>query len=174
MPNTPSLTVPPSCRSPLPLSLSAEATFLSRFGSHVYIIVRRDVLRASKIMQERARNHPKITFLWNSHVTAAKGEKLLQSVTVKNKDGSEQELAVAGLFFAIGHEPASAFLGGQITLDEDKYIVTTPGTTQTNVPGVFAAGDVQDKRWRQAITAAGTGCMAALEAEHFLVATGAH
>ena len=141
-----------------------EASFLTKYGSHVHVIVRRDVLRASKIMQERARANPKISFLWNSQVVKAAGDKLLSAITVRGGDGAETELAVGGLFFAIGHEPASAFLDGQLQLDADGYIVTKPGTTQTSVPGVFAAGDVQDKKWRQAITAAGTGCMAALEA----------
>ena len=106
-------------------------------------------------------------------VSEARGEKTLQSVVVEDlKTGDKREMEANGLFFAIGHKPASDFLGGQIELDEDGYIKTTPGTTLTNVPGVFACGDVQDKKYRQAVTAAGTGCMAALDAEHFLAAAG--
>jgi thioredoxin reductase (NADPH) len=105
-------------------------------------------------------------------VVEAKGDKLLQSVVVRDlKTGQDRELASNGIFFAIGHEPASAFLQGQLELDEDGYIVTKAGETTTSVPGVFACGDVQDKKWRQAITAAGTGCMSALQAEHFLAAS---
>jgi thioredoxin reductase (NADPH) len=107
--------------------------------------------------------------LWSHVVTQAKGADFLEAVRVKDlKTDEERDIPVAGLFFAIGHTPNTAFLGGQIDIDEQGYIVTKPDSTQTNIPGVFAAGDVQDKKWRQAITAAGTGCMAALEAEHFL------
>lgn len=147
-----------------------EANFLTKYGSKVYIIHRRDEFRASQIMRTRALQNPKIEVLWNSVVVAAAGEKdLLSSLSVKNLvTGEVTELAAAGLFFAIGHEPASAFLGGQVATDADGYIITKPGTVETSVPGVFAAGDVQDKKWRQAITAAGSGCMAALSAEAFL------
>lgn len=152
-------------------SAMEEANFLTKYGSKVYLIHRRDTFRASKIMQARAMANPKIEVLWNSTVTEAKGNKrgLLGELTVKNlMSGDVKTLEVSGLFFAIGHEPASKFLGGQIETDADGYVITKPGTTQTSVAGVFAAGDVQDKKYRQAITAAGTGCMAALEAEHYL------
>eukprot|EP00195_Chlamydomonas_chlamydogama_P010561 CAMPEP_0202900960 /NCGR_PEP_ID=MMETSP1392-20130828/12390_1 /ASSEMBLY_ACC=CAM_ASM_000868 /TAXON_ID=225041 /ORGANISM="Chlamydomonas chlamydogama, Strain SAG 11-48b" /LENGTH=340 /DNA_ID=CAMNT_0049587429 /DNA_START=161 /DNA_END=1183 /DNA_ORIENTATION=+ len=156
-------------------SAMEEANFLTKYGSKVYIIHRRDTLRASKIMQQRAKDNPKIEFLWDSAVVEAYGNErnLLGGVKVQNlKTGDITDLQVNGLFFAIGHQPATAFLGGQLALDEDGYIKTEPGHTTTNIPGVFAAGDVQDKKWRQAITAAGSGCMAALEAEHFLSAHG--
>lgn len=151
-------------------SAMEEATHLTKFGSQVYIVHRRDELRASKIMQKRAEENPKITFLYSHVISEAKGDdQLLRNVLVKNlKTGEETEMEAAGLFFAIGHEPNTAFLAGQLNVDDQGYIVTKPGHTSTNIPGVFAAGDVQDKKWRQAITAAGTGCMAALEAEHFL------
>ncbi len=152
-------------------SAMEEASFLTKYASKVYVIVRRDVLRASKIMQDRALANPKIEFVWSHGLVSAHGGDLLERIRVKsNKTGEEKDLDVAGLFFAIGHVPNTEFLAGQVELDEDKYIVTKPDSTATNIPGVFAAGDVQDKKWRQAITAAGTGCMAALEAEHFLVA----
>jgi thioredoxin reductase (NADPH) len=152
-------------------SAMEEATFLTKYGSKVYIIHRRDDLRASKIMQKRALDHPKIEFLWSSAVDEAYGDErgLLAGLKVKSlKTGEVSDVPVAGLFFAIGHEPATRFLEGQLALDEDGYVVTAPGGTATSVEGVYAAGDVQDKRWRQAITAAGTGCMAALEVERFL------
>lgn len=145
-------------------SAMEEATFLTKYGSKVYIVHRRDALRASKVMQRRAQNNEKIEFVLDSNVTKAEGneEGLLGSITVENKKtGETRQIEVAGLFFAIGHEPATAFLDGQLAVDEDKYVVTKPGSTQTSVPGVFAAGDVQDKKWRQAITAAGTGAPSA-------------
>ncbi len=146
-----------------------EASFLTKYGSKVYIVHRRDELRASKIMQHRALNNPKIEMLWSHVVTEAKGEDFLQAIRVKDlKTDEERDVPVAGLFFAIGHIPNTAFLSGQLDTDDQDYLITKPDSTQTNVPGVFAAGDVQDKKWRQAVTAAGTGCMAALEAEHFL------
>ncbi|KDP24919.1 hypothetical protein JCGZ_24297 [Jatropha curcas] len=150
-------------------SAMEEANFLTKYGSKVYIIHRRDSFRASKIMQNRALTNPKIEVIWNSVVVEAKGERLLGGLKVKNLvTGEVSDLKVSGLFFAIGHEPATKFLDGQLQLDSDGYVVTKPGTTQTSVRGVFAAGDVQDKKYRQAVTAAGTGCMAALEAEHYL------
>lgn len=148
-----------------------EASFLTKYGSKVYIVHRRDELRASKIMQQRALKNPKIEFLWSHVVTQAKGKDFLEAVRVKDlKANEERDIPVAGLFFAIGHTPNTAFLNGQLETDEQDYLVTKPDSTQTSIPGVFAAGDVQDKKWRQAVTAAGTGCMAALEAEHFLAA----
>ncbi|XP_020595613.1 thioredoxin reductase NTRB-like [Phalaenopsis equestris] len=153
-------------------SAMEEANFLTKYGSRVYILHRRDTFRASKIMQARALRNPKIEVVWNSEVVEAYGAKdggPLSGVKLKNiATGDISELAVSGLFFAIGHEPATKFLVKQLELDSDGYIVTKPGTTQTSVKGVFAAGDVQDKKYRQAITAAGSGCMAALDAEHYL------
>eukprot|EP00201_Polytomella_parva_P021106 CAMPEP_0175039090 /NCGR_PEP_ID=MMETSP0052_2-20121109/320_1 /TAXON_ID=51329 ORGANISM="Polytomella parva, Strain SAG 63-3" /NCGR_SAMPLE_ID=MMETSP0052_2 /ASSEMBLY_ACC=CAM_ASM_000194 /LENGTH=398 /DNA_ID=CAMNT_0016300763 /DNA_START=40 /DNA_END=1236 /DNA_ORIENTATION=- len=154
-------------------SAMEEASYLTKYASRVYVIHRRDSLRASKIMQQRAMANPKIEFVWNSGVEEAYGNArgLLGGLKIKNfVTGEISDLEVNGLFFAIGHQPASQFLNGQVELDEDGYIKTVPGSTRTNVPGVFAAGDVQDKKFRQAITAAGSGCMAALEAEHFILA----
>jgi thioredoxin reductase (NADPH) len=146
-----------------------EALFLTRYASRVYVIHRRDTLRASKVMQKRAFENPKIEFLWNHIVTGAHGDTLLRRITLQcTTDARNRELEVAGLFFAIGHTPATSFLKEQLRLDEQGYIVTEPGTTHTSVEGVFAAGDVQDKRYRQAITAAGSGCMAAMDAERWL------
>jgi thioredoxin reductase (NADPH) len=150
-------------------SAMEEATFLTKFASKVYIVHRRDELRASAIMQARAKDNPKVEFLLSHKVIAVEGGNSVEQVRVQDlKTGAERAMPAAGLFFAIGHVPNTAFLRGQVKTDEQGYILTVPGTTQTNVPGVFAAGDCQDKRYRQAITAAGTGCMAALEAEHFL------
>ncbi|KAL3720671.1 hypothetical protein ACJRO7_005483 [Eucalyptus globulus] len=153
-------------------SAMEEANFLTKYGSKVYILHRRDTFRASKIMQNRAMSNPKIEVVWNSVVEEAYGEGergSLGGLKVKNVvTGEVSDLKVSGLFFAIGHEPATKFLGGQLELDSDGYVVTKPGTTHTSVRGVFAAGDVQDKKYRQAVSAAGTGCMAALDAEHYL------
>ena len=150
-----------------------EASHLTKFGSKVIVVHRRDALRASRIMQKRLFENPKIEMIWDSVVEEALGEKALQAVRVRNlKTNEERKVAAGGLFYAIGHEPNTSFLERQLTLDEIGYIVTKPGTTQTSVAGVFAAGDVQDKHWRQAVTAAGTGCMSALEAERFLVEQG--
>jgi thioredoxin reductase (NADPH) len=150
-------------------SAMEEATFLTKYGSKVYIVHRRDDLRASKIMQQRALANDKIEFLWSHVVVEALGSDGLESVKVKDlKTDQIRDIAAMGLFFAIGHTPNSGFLEGQLETDSVGYALTKPGTTQTSVDGVFAAGDLQDKRWRQAVTAAGTGCMAALEAEHFL------
>ncbi|KAG6519809.1 thioredoxin reductase NTRB-like [Zingiber officinale] len=157
-------------------SAMEEANFLTKYGSMVYIIHRRDAFRASKIMQARALGNPKIKVVWNSEVVEAYGEAQgpLAGVKVKNVvTGQVSDVNVSGLFFAIGHEPATKFLGGQLELDSDGYVATKPGTTLTSVKGVFAAGDIQDKKYRQAITAAGSGCMAALDAEHYLQEIGA-
>ncbi|MCS6915961.1 MAG: thioredoxin-disulfide reductase [Myxococcales bacterium] len=152
-------------------SACEEASFLSKFGSKVLLVHRRDALRASKIMQERVLANPKIEIIWNHVVQEALGQSTLEAVRLAHVATGQQRVVPArGLFYAIGHVPNTAFLRGQLQLDEAGYIVTRPGTTETSVPGVFAAGDVQDKVWRQAITAAGTGCMAALQAEHFLAA----
>ncbi|HNF15553.1 MAG TPA: FAD-dependent oxidoreductase, partial [Leptospiraceae bacterium] len=131
---------------------------------------RRDRLRASQIMQKRAVNNPKIEILWNSAVEEAKGDgKSLTSIVLTDTvNGSKRQLETGGLFYAIGHVPNTEVFKDFLELDETGYIKTVPGTTKTNIPGVFAAGDVQDKVYRQAITAAGSGCMAALEAEKFL------
>jgi thioredoxin reductase (NADPH) len=154
-------------------SAMEEGTFLTKFASKVFIVHRRDELRASKIMQDRARANPKIELLLSHKVVKVSGGDGVASVRVQDlKSGAEREMDAAGLFFAIGHVPNSGFLDGQIACDEQGYILTKPGTTQTSVAGVFAAGDVQDKKYRQAITAAGSGCMAALEAEHFLSSHG--
>ncbi|KAK9842975.1 hypothetical protein WJX74_005097 [Apatococcus lobatus] len=152
-------------------SAMEEAVFLTKYGSKVYIIHRRNEFRASKIMQRRALDHPKIEVLWETQVERAIGtdKGMLNGLRLQHTaTGELKDLQVNGLFFAIGHEPATKFLAGQLLTDQQGYIVTTPGTAQTSVRGVFAAGDVQDKKYRQAITAAGTGCMAALEAEHLL------
>jgi len=146
-----------------------EATFLTRFGSKVTMIHRRDELRASKIMQERAFADPKLEILWDSEVAAINGEDRLESITLRNtKDGTESRLAATGLFIAIGHDPRSELIQGQIDLDDDGYVVVEHPSTGTNLPGVFAAGDLVDHHYRQAITAAGTGCAAALDAERYL------
>ena len=151
-----------------------DALFLTKYGKKVYIVHRRDAFRASKIMAGRALNHPKIEILWDSVITAVEGDKVLRAVTLKNlKTESESKREAAGLFFAIGHKPNTDFLAGALELDSHGYIVIKkPGTTLTNVEGVFAAGDVQDPYYRQAITAAGSGCMAAMDVERWLTAKG--
>jgi len=146
-----------------------EATFLTRFGSKVTMIHRRDELRASKIMQERAFADPKLEFVWNAEVAAIHGDDRLQSITLRDtRDGTESELAVTGLFIAIGHDPRSELLTGQVDLDDEGYVLVSHPSTATNIPGVFACGDLVDHHYRQAITAAGTGCAAALDAERYL------
>ena len=152
-------------------SAMEEATFLTKFASKVLVVHRRDELRASAIMQERAKANPKIEMLLSHKVSKVEGGQGVETVTVHDlKTKEDRTLPAAGLFFAIGHIPNTAFLAGQLACDDQGYVITTPGTTKTSIEGVFAAGDVQDKKYRQAITAAGTGCMAALEAEHFLSA----
>ena len=147
-----------------------EASYLSKFGSTVTMLVRRDVLRASKAMQQRIFDNPKIEIMWNSEAQEALGEKMLSGVRVKNnKTNKEQVIEAGGLFYAIGHTPNTAFLEGQLPTDETGYLLTDPDSTRTSIPGVYACGDVKDKVFRQAVTAAGSGCMAALEAEHYLV-----
>jgi thioredoxin reductase (NADPH) len=146
-----------------------EATFLSRFGSRVTLIHRRDELRASKIMQERAFADPKIEFAWNSEVTEIHGEDRLTGLTLRDTvTGETRELDATGLFIAIGHDPRSELLGGQVELDAEGYVLVDHPSTRTNMPGVFASGDLVDHHYRQAITAAGTGCAAALDAERYL------
>ncbi len=146
-----------------------EATFLSRFGSKVTIIHRRGELRASKIMQERAFADPKIEFAWNSEVTEIHGEDQLTGLTLRDTEtGETRELAATGLFIAIGHDPRSELLHGQVELDAEGYVLVDHPSTRTNVPGVFASGDLVDHHYRQAVTAAGTGTAAALDAERYL------
>ncbi len=148
-----------------------EATFLTRFGSKVSMIVRRDELRASKIMQERAFADPKLEIIWNSVVESINGTDQLESLTLRDTvTGETSELPATGLFIAIGHDPRSELLTGQVRLDEDGYVIVQHPSTATNVPGVFACGDLVDHHYRQAITAAGTGCAAALDAERYIAA----
>lgn len=150
-------------------SAAEESTFLTKFASKVILLIRRDVMRATKVMQERVLSNPKITVSWNTLPLEILGDKFVTGVKVKDtKTNQERVIEAGGFFYAIGHQPNTAFLNGQLQLDETGYIKTTPGTTQTTIPGVFACGDVQDKVFRQAVTAAGTGCMAALEAEKYL------
>ena len=152
-------------------SAMEEASFLAKFASKVYIVHRRDELRASAIMQQRAKANPKIELLLSHMVIKVEGGQGVETVHVRDlKSMQEKTMPASGLFFAIGHVPNTSFLKGQLNVDEQGYVLTTPGTTRTSVEGVFACGDVQDKKYRQAITAAGTGCMAALDAEHFLTA----
>jgi thioredoxin reductase (NADPH) len=155
-------------------SAMEEALYLARLGRKVEVVHRRDTLRASKIMQERAFKNPKIEFIWNSEVTRIFDLTQGKVTAVQLKDlktGALSERPVDGLFVAIGHQPNTEIFRGQLELLPNGYVKVVPGTTQTSVPGVFAAGDVQDYVWRQAVTAAGTGCMAALEAERYLEAT---
>lgn len=146
-----------------------EAGFLSRFARSVTMVHRRDQLRASKIMAERAHSNPKISFAWNSEVAALHGEPKLSSVTLRDvESGQTRELGVTGLFVAIGHVPRSELVVGQVDTDEAGYVLVQGRTTATNLPGVFACGDLVDHTYRQAITAAGSGCAASLDAERFL------
>ena len=148
-----------------------EAVFLTKYATKVFIIHRRDKLRASKIMQERAFKNKKIEFIWDSIVVEILGdkEKGISGVKIRNVNTGEiKEKACQGVFVAIGHTPNTRLFEGQLEMDERGYIITKNGTTETSVSGVFASGDVQDHRYRQAITAAGTGCMAAMDAEKFL------
>ena len=153
-----------------------EALFLTRHADHVTLVHRRDSLRAEKILQRRLFEHPKVSVVWDSAVDEILGggqPEVVQGIRLRNvRSGDMSELPVDGVFIAIGHTPNTTMFRGQVELDDEGYVVTKPGLTQTSVPGVFAAGDVQDKHWRQAITAAGTGCIAALEAEKFLTLQG--
>jgi thioredoxin reductase (NADPH) len=151
-----------------------EALYLARLGRHVDVVHRRDSLRASKIMQERAAANPKISFIWDTVVEQIADPTVgkVTAVTLRNlKTGEVSERKLDGLFVAIGHTPNTSLLQGQVELLPNGYVKVEPGTARTSIPGVFAAGDVADFTWRQAITAAGTGCMAALEAERYLEAT---
>jgi thioredoxin reductase (NADPH) len=153
-------------------SAMEEAIFLTKFATRVSVVHRRDKLRASKIMQDRAFKNDKITFLWNSVVEDILGDQVVTGVKLRNVvTGKTSELACAGVFVAIGHSPNTAIFKGQIEMDEKGYILTKQGTA-TSVPGVFAAGDVQDSKYRQAVTAAGFGCMAAMDAERYLESLG--
>ena len=150
-------------------SAMEEATHLAKFGSKVYVVHRRDQLRASKAMQERVLKHAKIEVVWNAILLDVDGGDDLEVVKLKDvKTDKAFEIQARGLFYAIGHDPNTKFLANQLDMDEAGYLITKPGTTQTSVAGVFAAGDVQDKVYRQAVTSAGTGCIAALEAEKYL------
>ncbi|MCJ1361347.1 thioredoxin-disulfide reductase [Acarospora aff. strigata] len=154
-------------------SAAEEAMFLTKYGSHVTVLVRKEALRASKTMAKRLTTHPKVTVRFNTVATQVKGEEkdrgLMTHLKIKNvKTDEEEEIQANGLFYAVGHDPATALFKGQVDADAEGYLITKPGTSYTNVRGVFAAGDVQDKRYRQAITSAGSGCIAALEAEKFL------
>ena len=149
-----------------------EATFLTRFAKSVTLIHRRDSLRASKIMQERALSNEKMKFAWNSEVVDVLGDAKLSGVILKDTvTGETRELPITGLFIAIGHDPRSELVVGQVDLDAENYVKVNAPSTKTNIPGVFACGDLVDHTYRQAITAAGTGCAAALDAERFLAAS---
>ena len=150
-------------------SAMEEALFLTRFASKVYLIHRRDSFKASKIMQERAMAHEKIEVIWNTEIAELKGEAKLEAVTLKNTvDGSTKDLALDGLFIAVGNDPRVWLVENQVTLTPEKFIQVEGRSSKTNLPGVFACGDVIDPTYRQAITAAGSGCVAALDAEHYI------
>lgn len=152
-----------------------EASYLANICSKVYMIVRREEMRASQIMQNRVKNNPKIEILWNSETEEILGEEEVTGVKIlNNKTGEIREIGISGFFVAIGHQPNTEIFRKFINMDEAGYIRTIPGTTKTNVEGVFACGDAQDNVYRQAVTAAGTGCMAALDAERFLAANELH
>jgi thioredoxin reductase (NADPH) len=153
-----------------------ETDYLTKYAGKVTLIHRRDELRASKIMQDRVLKNPKVEVAWNSQVTEVFGDAMITGIELTDtKTKAKRTLEVKGLFMAIGHTPNTAFLEGQITTDDTGYIVVAePGTTKTNIPGVFAVGDVADKVYRQAVTAAGTGCMGALDAERYLAAASIH
>jgi len=152
-----------------------EALYLSKLTTNVHMFIRRGEMRASKIMQERVANTPNIKMYWNTETDEILGEKTVEGVRIKNnKTGEKTEIPIKGFFVAIGHTPNSEIFKGSIDMDEAGYIKTIPGTSKTNLEGVFAAGDVQDKIYRQAVTAAGSGCMAALDAERYLSEKGFH
>jgi thioredoxin reductase (NADPH) len=150
-------------------SAAEEALFLTKFATKVYLIHRRDKLRAEKILQDRLKENSKIEFIWNSEVTKFNGNDDLESIDLLNKkDNQTSTLKIDGVFIAIGHDPATQLFKGQLKMDDGGYIITDPDSTKTSIDGVFAAGDVKDKTYRQAVTAAGMGCMAALEVEKYL------
>jgi thioredoxin reductase (NADPH) len=150
-----------------------EAHYLSKLCTTVHMFIRRGEMRASKVMQDRVKNTPNIKIYWNTDTDEILGEKKVEAVRiVNNKTGEKQEIPIAGFFVAIGHQPNSSIFNGFIDMDDAGYIKTLAGTTKTNIEGIFACGDVQDKNYRQAVTAAGSGCMAALDAERYLAAIG--
>ena len=150
-------------------SAAEEALFLTKFATKVYLVHRRDKLRAEKILQDRLKQNSKIEFIWNSEVTKFNGNDDLESIDLLNKqDNKISNLKIDGVFIAIGHDPATQLFKGQLKMDDGGYIITDPDSTKTSIEGVFAAGDVRDKIYRQAVTAAGMGCMAALEVEKYL------
>ena len=150
-------------------SAAEEALFLTKFATKVYLIHRRDKLRAEKILQDRLKENSKIEFIWNSEVTKFNGNDDLETIDLLNKkDNQTSTLKIDGVFIAIGHDPATQLFKGQLKMDDGGYIITDPDSTKTSIDGVFAAGDVKDKIYRQAVTAAGMGCMAALEVEKYL------
>ncbi len=150
-------------------SAAEEALFLTKFATKVYLVHRRDKLRAEKILQDRLKQNSKIEFIWNSEVTKFNGNDDLESIDLLNKQENKiSNLKIDGVFIAIGHDPATQLFKGQLKMDEGGYIITDPDSTKTSIEGVFAAGDVKDKIYRQAVTAAGMGCMAALEVEKYL------
>ena len=150
-------------------SAAEEALFLTKFATKVYLVHRRDKLRAEKILQDRLKQNSKIEFIWNSEVTKFNGNDDLESIDLLNKQKDKiSNLKIDGVFIAIGHDPATQLFKGQLKMDEGGYIITDPDSTKTSIEGVFAAGDVKDKIYRQAVTAAGMGCMAALEVEKYL------
>lgn len=152
-----------------------EATYLANICKNVTMLVRKDAMRASKAMQHRVENTPNITVLFNSEVDEVLGDQVVEGLrVVNNVTGEKHEIAITGLFVAIGHKPNTDIFKGQLDMDDTGYLITQGKTTKTNMPGVFAAGDVQDKEYRQAITAAGSGCMAALDAERYLNMLDAH
>ncbi|MBL7756374.1 MAG: FAD-dependent oxidoreductase, partial [Chitinophagaceae bacterium] len=152
-----------------------EALYLSKLCTTVHMLVRKGEMRASKIMQDRVLNTPNIKVYWNTETEEVIGDKNVSAIRIRNNKTNEtQEVPVNGFFVAIGHEPNSAIFKDYLEMDEAGYIITVPGSSRTNVAGVFAAGDVQDKIYRQAVTAAGSGCMAALDAERYLSAQGLH
>jgi thioredoxin reductase (NADPH) len=152
-----------------------EALYLSKLCTTVHMFIRRDAMRASKVMQDRVLSAPNIKVYWNTDTDEILGEKNVEAVRIKNnKTGATQTIPVSGFFVAIGHQPNSEIFKGWLDMDEAGYIKTIPGTSKTNIEGVFASGDVQDKIYRQAVTAAGSGCMAALDAERWLGAKGLH
>lgn len=150
-----------------------EAHYLSKLCTTVHMFIRRDKMRASKVMQDRVLNTPNIKMYWNTDTEEIIGDSKVEAVKIKNnKTGEAQEIPISGFFVAIGHQPNSAIFKDYIDMDEAGYIKTIPGTSKTNIEGVFACGDVQDKNYRQAVTAAGSGCMAAIDAERYLAASG--
>lgn len=152
-----------------------EATYLANICSHVTMLVRKDYMRASKAMQHRVNSMDNITVKYNSEVDEVLGDQVVEGLRIVNNQTNEkEEIAITGLFIAIGHKPNTEIFKGQITMDDSGYIITEGKSTETNIPGVFASGDVQDKEYRQAITAAGTGCMAALDAERYMAKVESH